>query len=392
MDDAQQLLLWRWSTIVQVTSLAMAAAFLALLARASRRPELRSWAWAWFANFLALAVTSMYWLLQPVAPLWLVRALYLGAKALFVVLLMQGAWRMARPSEPWFSRKQIAIGVALYAILGAAMVQGVTNVGILQHSVMTVALLGFAMMMRRTAPSGTSWLLAGITVRGLLAAAEAAAYWVQAYTVESAFGVWLDGVATIFLTTSSSFDMAAEWLMVLGCVLAVSERSRRELQDANRDLLAAQEDLRRLADRDPLTALVNRRSLPEIFRSVQPHGALLLFFDLDGFKRINDVHGHAAGDACLKLFASALRDSFRPDDHVIRYGGDEFLVVANGLDKPAAQARVDEVRMRMQRTVGGELVCKFSVGMSVLEPGGHPEAALEAADAQMYKAKSQVIA
>lgn len=391
MDDAQQILLWRWSTIVQVTSLAMATAFLALLARASRRPELRSWAWAWFANFLALAVTSMYWLLQP-APLWIVRALYIGAKALFVVLLIQGAWRMAHPGEPWLSRKHIAIGIALYAILGGALVQGVNNVGIFQHSVMTVALLGFAMMMRRTAATGMSWLVAGITVRGLLAAAEAAAYWVGANTVDSEFGVRLDGVVTIFLTTSSSFDMAAEWLMVLGCVLAVSERSRRELQDANRDLLAAQEDLRRLADRDPLTALVNRRSLPEIFRAVQPHGALMLFFDLDGFKKINDVHGHAAGDACLKLFAGALRDSFRPDDHVIRYGGDEFLVVANGLDEPAAQARVDDVRKRMQRTVGGELICRFSVGMAVLEPGGHPEAALEAADAQMYKAKNQATA
>ena len=65
MDDAQQLLLWRWSTIVQLTSLAMATAFFALLAHASRRPELRSWARAWFANFLALAVTSVYWVLQP---------------------------------------------------------------------------------------------------------------------------------------------------------------------------------------------------------------------------------------------------------------------------------------------------------------------------------------
>ncbi len=170
------------------------------------------------------------------------------------------------------------------------------------------------------------------------------------------------------------------------------QRTRRELQDANRALLVAQEDLRRLADRDPLTALVNRRSLPEIFRTVQPRGALLLFFDLDDFKQINDQQGHAAGDACLKVFANALRDSFRPDDHVIRYGGDEFLVVANGLDTVAAQARVDEVRTRMQRAGGGELACKFSVGIAELAPGGQPEAALELADAQMYKAKHQAMA
>lgn len=392
MTDAEQLLLWRWSTIVQVTSLAMATAFFALLARASRRPELHSWTWAWFANFLALAVTSMFWLLQPVAPVPLVRMLYLGAKALFVVLLIQGAWRMARPGVPSFSTKHIAVGIAAYAVLGAWLVQGTTNVGILQHSFMAIALLGFALLMRRPAADGISWLIGAITIRGVLAAAEAGAYLVQAFTVDADFGIRLDRVAGIFLSTSSSFDTAVEWLVVLGCVLAMSERSRRELQNANRELLNAQEDLRRLADRDPLTALVNRRSLPEIFRAVQPHGALMLFFDLDGFKKINDVHGHAAGDACLRLFAAALRDSFRPDDHVIRYGGDEFLVVAGGLDKPAACGRVDEVRERMQRTAGGELICKFSVGMAVLEPGGHPEAALEAADAQMYKAKHQVLA
>jgi diguanylate cyclase (GGDEF)-like protein len=392
MDDAQQLLLWRWSTIVQLTSLAMATAFLALFARASRRPELRSWAWAWFANFCAIAVTSMYWLIQPVTPLVLVRALYFGAKALFVVLLIQGAWRLARPREDWYSPKQVAFGVALYALLGAALVQGVTNVGIFHHAFMTIALLGFALIMRRTVADGMSWLIAGITIRGLLAAAEAGAYLVQAFKVGSDVGVWLDGVAGIFLSTSSSFDTVAEWLMVLGCVLAVSDRSRRELQDANRDLVAAQEDLRRLADRDPLTALVNRRSLPDIFRAVQPNGALMLFFDLDGFKKINDLHGHAAGDVCLKLFASALRDSFRPEDHVIRYGGDEFLVVATGLDETGAQARVDEVRKRMLRTKEGESICKFSVGMAILEPGGHPETALEAADARMYQAKHHVTA
>ena len=392
MTEAEQLLLWRWSTIVQVTSLAMATAFFALLARASRRPELHSWAWAWFANFFALAVTSMYWLIQPVTPVPVMRTLYFGAKALFVVLLIQGAWRMARPGVASYSAKQIAFGVAAYAVLGASLMQGTTNVGILQHSFMAIALLGFALVMRRTASDGMAWLIGAITIRGVLAAAEAGAYIGRASRMESDFGLWLDRVGDIFLSTSSSFDTAVEWLIVLGCVLALSERGRRELQNANRELLNAQEDLRRLADRDPLTALVNRRSLPEIFRAVQPHGALMLFFDLDGFKKINDVHGHAAGDSCLRLFAAALRDSFRPDDHVIRYGGDEFLVVANGLDTPAARDRVDDVRQRMQSTAGGALVCKFSVGMAVLEPGGHPEAALEAADAQMYKAKNQVIA
>lgn len=391
MTGTEQLLLWRWSTIVQLTSLAMAAAFFALLARNSRS-ELRSWARAWFANFLALAVTSVYWAVQPETLFPLVSFLYLAAKAAFVLLLIEGAWLIAHPGARRISARQLSTAVLLYAAVGAALFRTLMQIGVLQHSAVAIALLGFSFVMWRRRAEGTVWLLAGLTLRGMLSAAEAAAYWIQVFPIGSELGISLRAVATAFLPASSSFDMTAEWLLVLGSVLAVSERSRRELQDANRDLLAAQEDLRRLADRDPLTALVNRRSLPEIFRAVQPHGALLLFFDLDGFKRINDSQGHAAGDLCLKQFAAALREAFRPGDHVIRYGGDEFLIVANGLDATAARARVDEVRKRMADTSGGELVCRFSVGMAELAPGGQPEAALEAADAQMYKAKHDVIA
>jgi len=192
--------------------------------------------------------------------------------------------------------------------------------------------------------------------------------------------------AGAFLSASSSFDMGAEWLMVLGSVLAVSERTRHALEASHQRLVLAQEDLRRLADRDPLTGAINRRALRNMFKSLEGKSAMLLFFDLDGFKAINDQHGHAAGDHCLQLFAAALKDSFRPSDQVVRYGGDEFLVIAQGLDKTAADARVGDVsaRLSMHR---GKLTCRFSVGMAELTPDGQPEVALQLADENMYKAK-----
>ena len=387
MNEPEQLLLWRWSTNVQLASLAMATAFFALLAANTRRGELRTWARAWFANFLALVVTAIYWVMQPLDLFAVIAPVYLATKMTFALLLVEGAWMMMHPGARLYSSQLLSAFVIVYSIGGTVWTGDLAALGILQHSVMGVILVAFAAVMGRRVSEGLVWLVAGIGLRGALALMEAVAYFVQLSPPQAGVLARYTEPIGLFVSASSLFDTAVEWLIVLGCVLAYADRTRRQLQDANHDLVMAQMDLRRLADRDPLTALVNRRSLPEIFRSVQPHGALLLFFDLDGFKQINDTHGHTTGDVCLKTFAIALRESFRPDDHVIRYGGDEFLVVARGLDSAGARSRVDELRLRLERTTPAMLVIGFSVGMAELPPGGQPEAALEAADAQMYKAK-----
>jgi diguanylate cyclase (GGDEF)-like protein len=383
MDAHDQLLLWRWSTTVQVASLAMIAAFFALLVRYNPRAEHRWWARAWSCNLLALVVTLSFWALQPELLFPAVRASYLSFKLAFVLLLMQGSWTMLRPGARLIRARTLAAVVLVYGIGGAILFTDVVAIGIVQHATMAVLMVGFAGVLVRGG-TGLAWLAAGLVIRGLIAAAEAGAYVLQVVRPDT------DPVrlaAGAFLSASSSFDSGAEWLLVLGSVLAVSERAQRELQTTNRELLGAQQDLRRIADRDPLTTLVNRRALPEIFRTVQPHGAMLLFFDLDEFKKVNDLHGHAAGDACLKQFAAALRDSFRPQDHVVRYGGDEFLIVARGLDEAGANLRVEQLNRRLLRVRAG-FGCGFSVGTAALPPGGNPEAAVQEADQNMYKAKA----
>jgi diguanylate cyclase len=161
------------------------------------------------------------------------------------------------------------------------------------------------------------------------------------------------------------------------------------LKSYNQQLLKVQDELRRLIDKDPLTALSNRRALPEIFRAVQPRGATLLFFDLDNFKVINDLHGHQTGDECLKGFADALRESFRPEDAIVRYAGDEFLVVASGLTPAMFDERIGRLRERLRfRARKDGPTIRFSVGVAELAPGGNPEMALQSADQAMYREKS----
>jgi len=386
--DETQLLLWRWSTILQLTSLAMVAAFFAMLAYANPRAELRWWARAWGANLIALAATSIYWL-RPSELLFPVIVLfYFAGKTAFTALLAQGTWTMIRPGTRLFTTRTLMIALAAYSIGAAVLLRDISSVGIVQHSLMGLLLIALAVTLWRSDADSVTWLIAGIGVRGALALAEAAAYilrWQRPW--QGPFAAWVEP-AGMFLAASSSLDMAAEWLIVLGSMLALSERGRQALEASHHRLVLAQDDLRQLADRDPLTGAVNRRALRDIFNEVQHSGAMLLFFDLDGFKQINDVHGHAAGDDCLRTFANALTDSFRPGDHVVRYGGDEFLVIARGVDTVAARARADDVDQRMKRH-SGAVWCGFSVGMTHLEPGGSPEQALQVADQNMYKAKNR---
>jgi diguanylate cyclase (GGDEF)-like protein len=387
MDEAQQLLLWRWSTLVQLTSLAMVAAFFALLAHANPRPELRWWARAWTANLIALFATSAYWLLQAESMFPVVSAFYVAGKTAFAALLAQGAWAMIKPGARLFTPRGLTIAITVYSIAAAIVVRDINIVGILQHSLTGVMLGALAIGLWWSGAEGVAWLMGAIAARGLLAFAEAGAYILQWSRPGQGTLAALVEPSGAFLAASSSFDMGAEWLVVLGSVLAFTDRGRRALEMSHQRLVMAQHDLRSLADRDPLTGAINRRALREIFNEVQKSGAMLLFFDLDGFKQINDLHGHTAGDDCLRMFAKALKESFRPHDHVVRYGGDEFLVVARGLDATAARARVDDLTDRIKRN-SGAIWCGFSVGMSELGPGGQPEPALQLADQNMYKAKN----
>ena len=381
--------LWEWSNAAQISSALIIAVFFAVLRRSIQRVELQWWARAWWANVLALAVSVTFWALAVSgfnAPAWarlLTRISYLTPKTAFVVLLTYGGW-IARPDRPAFvTPRAMAIAIALFGLVGGYVLVGVDLTGVGETAVIAIVFGAAAVAFARD--GGLSWLSLGMATRAILAAGEGVTYLID-YAPAHRWPEFFRLHSATILAGHSSFDTGAEWLIALGCVLAISDRTQRELQRSNQTLLDAQEELRRLVDRDPLTALANRRSLPQVFRSVHEEGGSLVFFDLDDFKQINDEHGHHAGDRTLRRFADALIESFRPSDAVVRYAGDEFLVVSKGLSRMAATDRVEAMRKQLAASPDAIRI-RFSYGVTELTPGMHPDEALAAADAAMYERK-----
>lgn len=155
--------------------------------------------------------------------------------------------------------------------------------------------------------------------------------------------------------------------------------------------------LRELAATDPLTGLPNRRGLEERAQAMlalarrheQPLTAIML--DLDHFKRVNDTHGHEAGDRALQLFARLLNETCRSGDLMARLGGEEFGVLLLHNDAPAGLSFDRRLRERVRKASMAELgfSLDYSAGMATLQPGDATLATLMArADSALYDAKT----
>jgi diguanylate cyclase (GGDEF)-like protein len=179
----------------------------------------------------------------------------------------------------------------------------------------------------------------------------------------------------------------------LGRLLSEIDELRQEVGKLRAQLNEAEG----LADRDVLTPLLNRRAfMRELTRSAafaQRYAtpAALIFFDLDGFKAVNDRFGHAAGDAALKEIARRLTAHVRESDIVGRIGGDEFAVILAQADEAAALAKGQSLKADIEREpiACGDWMAplRLSFGVAAIEAGAAPEELLAAADRAMYRAK-----
>lgn len=239
-------------------------------------------------------------------------------------------------------------------------------------------------------------------------------------------GVWSPHELTLRLRVlpawwQSWWARGALLLLVSGAVFALVQVRTRQLRQRQAELeLKVRERTLELEDAsltDPLTGLRNRRYLnqhivADTLLAIRQHEerlrgnavteADLIFFlvDMDHFKRINDDHGHAAGDAVIQQMRDRLRRVFRDSDHLVRWGGEEFLIVARGTERtqaPELAQRVRQVVAEQAFEIGEKrrIYCSVSLGFACFPPlPAQPRLldwhqSLRLADMALYDAKQR---
>ena len=187
-------------------------------------------------------------------------------------------------------------------------------------------------------------------------------------------------------------------------LLAQSGHRLPGLREAGRAtwLQAVIDGLCELSSRDPLTGLANRRhfelmlagEVDRVARAGEP--ALVLMIDIDHFKKVNDAHGHPAGDEVLKHVAHLLQDCIRPMDTVARFGGEEFAMILPNCPPSFAHAVAERIRIRVQSMTipispGEPVRVTVSLGGAFAPQWvrSSPLLWVERADQQLYRAKAE---
>jgi diguanylate cyclase (GGDEF)-like protein len=203
----------------------------------------------------------------------------------------------------------------------------------------------------------------------------------------------LAGLSSFLTGGPIGWVFGAGSVLFLLCMLIVNEQISAAAGDSIRlrfELQRANEELASSAITDELTGLINRMGMRREITNRRHKATGVLFLDLDGFKEVNDIYGHEAGDLVLQVVADRLRTLMRDGDVAIRLGGDEFLLLLNGGRAVAADMapRVQDAVTRPMLFNGVSLSVGTSIGAAASSEVSSLEDAIADADRQMYLQKA----
>jgi diguanylate cyclase (GGDEF)-like protein len=204
---------------------------------------------------------------------------------------------------------------------------------------------------RKLDPKGGSWPALCLVVVGVVALASLARFLSEQAAGATARWAWFVALVTVFM-----FGLVAVPLRLL-------------LVRQQRGLVHATKVARQQAVTDPLTGLLNRRSLDDIVRSLLEEGVQfsVSICDLDMFKQLNDSYGHDVGDRALRLFATTLRSVVRNGDFVARMGGEEFVLILPDSSKRVGLDVLQRARVHLSAELSADPMPSFTFSGGVAD-------------------------
>ncbi len=313
---------------------------------------------------------------RPDLLLWAWTACSMGGMVLFYAAIRSG-WSL-RFRDPSLTSQQIAFAITVAAL-------GYAQAGPLRGAVFPVLtlILMFGMFQLRARNAYVLSLFA-LTLFG------------------AAMGLMALRRPTVYppAVEVGHFLMLACMLPAVATLTARLSRIRRRLSEQREELGRALAQLQAIATRDELTGLPNRRQMQalmdqELLRSLRHHHDFsIALLDLDHFKRVNDAHGHAAGDAVLRAFAQAGQAALRATDVLARWGGEEFVVLLPDTAMPPALGGMERLRqqiaaLRIDAGAGAPLSITVSIGLTGHRRNDSLAQTLKRADQLLYQAKAE---
>lgn len=291
-----------------------------------------------------------------------------------------------RPRAPMLSKALLLVGAILPAILLAALLASGVLPGTSDNAWFP--------------PLGNGLLLAA----NVIAIATLVVVWLRGG--RQAGFVLIAWVPLVCVTTARALQLAAgrplsPWLeyglplmqAFAAVVLVLGLAHRMRMFQRERD--AAQQD----AEHDPLTRVLNRAGMMRrLDRAIaesrhRPVPLSVLFLDLDHFKRINDTHGHAVGDACLCAVTQTIHSQMQPEQKLGRIGGEEFLLVLPGSARRHARDLAERIRQQVEARCavvqGAAVGLTLSIGVVECQSMDNTQSLLQRADEAMYRAKHE---
>jgi len=366
---------------LQVAAASAGVAAASLTGFGLRHSAQRGWRWWMAAVWLAALGTALAAMTTHPLPRFLAEGLLLQ----WPLTLLIGLRRFhSRDALPLHASVDFGVLLGAVPVLGLAYAAAPLQAPWIGASAGSLALLYAAMVALRT-PAGhaTPPLQALAASQCLLAFAPLAALPLSAAGVPGGAPGPVDVLVPRVVAASLGLTVAAFVLLTM-----VSQRTEQQLRESR-------QRLRTLANMDALTQVPNRRHFNDLavtaLRRDPPGSAVMLMFDVDHFKHINDSLGHAAGDRALTLVAGSMIEQLRAEDVPGRLGGDEFALLLRGAAVPVAIGVAERIVQAVQRRTTEQQLPRLTLSFGVVQVLAHEQVddALRRADQALFEAKRQ---